>query len=197
MENLLLEKIAQTMPFWTVVIIGIMFVCMKFYYTRFKKIEDKVDHADCKEHKRIIGNNSKSSRNHERRISELEITLTALGFKRSGSMTVSNSPRVLNENGKKVFEEINGGKILEKNKDRLMNKITERKPRNAFDVESFSYLSLLEDSIDEEYFDSVKLYIYNNPVVNGIDIDLGIVCTIMSITLRDMYLKAHPEIIVE
>lgn len=43
----IIEKLIELMPLWTVIIIAIMFVVMKFYYTRFKVLEDKTKHADC------------------------------------------------------------------------------------------------------------------------------------------------------
>lgn len=43
MNEVLISKLLQLMPLWAIIIIGLMFVAMKFYYTRFAKLEERVD----------------------------------------------------------------------------------------------------------------------------------------------------------
>lgn len=40
MDAIILKQLTELMPLWTIIIIAIMFVGMRFYYTRFAKLED-------------------------------------------------------------------------------------------------------------------------------------------------------------
>lgn len=42
MDAIILDKLIHLMPLWAIIIIAIMFVGMKFYYTRFAKLEDTI-----------------------------------------------------------------------------------------------------------------------------------------------------------
>lgn len=46
--NTIIEKLIDLMPLWAIITIAVMFVAMKFYYTRFKVLEDRTKHADCR-----------------------------------------------------------------------------------------------------------------------------------------------------
>lgn len=111
--------------------------------------------------------------------------------------SMKKSPRVLNELGEKVFAQINGKQFLEDNKQFFFSKINERKPKTALDVENAANIACSAYT-DSDIFNNIKDFVYNAPSImipgdNGkersYDITLGDICFILSIPLRDMYLK--------
>ena len=116
-------------------------------------------------------------------------------------LAMKNSPMVLNENGKQIYEIIVGDKFLADNKTLLFERIDSKKPRTPLDVE-IAAKEVLIDLLSSPIFDGIKNIVYNYPSIQikqeGKDIDYAIsisdVCFVLSIPLRDMYLEAHPEI---
>lgn len=111
--------------------------------------------------------------------------------------SMKKSPRVLNELGEKVFAQINGQKFLTENKEFFFSKIDERKPKTALDVETDANI-VCSSYTDNDIFNDIKDFVYNAPSImiptddgkeKRYDITLGDVCFILSIPLRDMYLK--------
>lgn len=43
----IIEKLIDFLPLWYMVLITIVVIAMKFYYERFKPLEDKTKHANC------------------------------------------------------------------------------------------------------------------------------------------------------
>jgi hypothetical protein len=115
---------------------------------------------------------------------------------------LKHSPTTLNENGEKLFNSINGKDFLEKNKDFLLKKLSEKNPKTALDVETESHSILIENT-DNDIFNGLKNWVYNSPTMSIKDKDeikeytitLYDVCYVLSIPLRDMYLQLHPEIL--
>lgn len=116
--------------------------------------------------------------------------------------SMKKSPRKLNEMGEWLFAQVHGADFLEKNKDFLFRKINEEKPTTALDVENAANLAC-GGSTGELMFSDIKSYVYNAPSIEitdyegnkrKYDITLGDVCFVLSIPLRDMYLKEHTEI---
>lgn len=110
---------------------------------------------------------------------------------------MKKSPRVLNELGEKIFNQINGKQFLEDNKKFFFSKIDERKPKTALDVEYAANVACSANT-DNDIFNDIKDFVYNAPSImipgdNGkerpYDITLGDICFILSIPLRDMYLE--------
>lgn len=128
----------------------------------------------------------------------LHCTGTSHDCKRLDSLSSENhSPRVLNELGSRLYREMNGGVFLEKNKMALFEKIDSRSPKAALDVEQYSF-AVLVLSANEDFFIPLKNYVYNCPDIETeggqmIEMSVDIVCSILSIPLRDMYLAAHPN----
>ncbi len=121
---------------------------------------------------------------------------TFLGQKypKKGTMFLQkSSPRKLTELGLKIYNDINGDSFLAENKDILYEYIDKEDPKTRLDVESRSYMALMALSSDDS-FNSIKDYIYEAPAIETIDggkyeLTLGDVCLILSIPLRDMYIK--------
>lgn len=111
--------------------------------------------------------------------------------------TVKNSPRKLNGLGERVYREIEGEAFLEAHGARLAGMIAERKPKTAYDVDRYATEACLLIS-DDDIFNGMKDFVYNAPsyMVEGedgkehpYDLTLEDVCFILSIPLRDRYLK--------
>ena len=103
------------------------------------------------------------------------------------------SPRVLNKLGKKIFDEIEGQKFLDENKDLLFEKIDESEPQTRLDVEILALQTLTILSSDS-VFNKFKDYVYEAPAIDledGKKYELAIsdICFILSIPLRDMYIS--------
>ena len=111
--------------------------------------------------------------------------------------------RRLNDIGEWVFNQVQGEKFLNNNKDFFFSKIDEMKPQTAYDVESSAnYVCVVHTQ--NSIFNDIKMFVYNSPLVKikdaeGIehsrDLTLLDVCSVLSLPLRDMYLKEHPEVI--
>lgn len=77
------------------------------------------------------------------------------------------------------------------------------KPQTAYDVESSAnYVCVVNTK--ESIFNDIKNFVYNAPLMvqkykdgkeHSYDLSLGDVCYVLSLPLRDMYLKEHPEVI--
>ena len=72
------------------------------------------------------------------------------------------------------------------------------KYKTALDVEQYSFAALVLCT-NEDFFIPLKNYVYNCPDIEMeggqmIEMSVEIVCFILSLPLRDLYLTAHPEI---
>ena len=116
---------------------------------------------------------------------------------------LKNSPTKLTDFGNKILEELDGINFINDNKEYLIARLDEEKPRTALDVEN-SALMVFVNFCSSEKFDGIKNFIYNSPEYNikdknGCDkkynLNLIDVCFILSIPLRDLYLELRPEIL--
>lgn len=114
-----------------------------------------------------------------------------------------NSPKALNDLGFEILKTVDGVKFLEEHKDLFFKLIDELKPKTALDVEQFSY-RVCFISTDDDIFNPLKNCIYNASAIKVKDrdgkdadyiIDLSNMCYVLSIPLRDMYLKEHPKLL--
>ena len=113
--------------------------------------------------------------------------------KRGESFARKNSPRKLTELGLRVFKDVNGEKFLKDNKESLFGYIDEHKPLTRLDVEELSQQALFRLT-SKPVFNYIKDYIYEAPAYKNLDgemseLTIGDVCFVLSIPLRDMYLK--------
>lgn len=109
-----------------------------------------------------------------------------------------HSPVSLNDNGMKQYEKMQGEDFLETNKDKFFRKIDERKPKAALDVENAALFACISLS-NEDFFKPIKDFVYNSPIIKVGDkevvLSLEDACYILSVPLRDMYLKEHKELL--
>lgn len=156
-----------------------------------KEVDERTRFASCKRSSETL-----NALNH--RLSEVSKSIAAL--KGSGKkFAVKNSPRKLNGLGERVYREIEGEAFLEAHGARLAGMIAERKPKTAYDVERYATEACLRIS-DDDIFNGMKDFVYNAPSykVEGedgkehpYDLTLEDVCFILSIPLRDRYLKEN------
>jgi hypothetical protein len=103
------------------------------------------------------------------------------------------SPRTLNELGMKLFNDIDGNGFLKENKDNLFKFIVESNPLMELDVEQAANAACMS-LIPTPAFNKLKDFVYNAPSIEmadgeKYDIALTDICFVLSIPLRDMYLK--------
>lgn len=104
-----------------------------------------------------------------------------------------HSPYRLTELGKKICDEVQGEKFLQDNKDVLFEYIDEHKPLTRLNVEELAAQALFRQT-SKPIFNYIKDYVYEAPSYKDVDgemseLTIGDICFILSIPLRDMYLK--------
>lgn len=138
---------------------------------------------------------------HHDDIKSIKDYLVGKDAKAVNILSMKQSPLVLSPLGKKVYEIIKGGEFINDNRDLLMERLSHKNPRTALDVE-LSAKEVCLELLGNKIFDDIKDIVYNYPAIKT-DIDgkesdyiitIADVCFVLSIPLRDMYLKAHPEI---
>lgn len=135
-------------------------------------------------------------------LTAIKVVLTQKYPKTKFIMAQKKSPYVLNETGQWVFNQVNGAQFLSDNKDFLFEKMDRMNPKTALDVENAAKFACLGYT-DNDIFNNIKMFVYNAPAIKAKDMEgkeityalsLEDVCYTLSIPLRDMYLKEHPEI---
>lgn len=189
----LLDILTQLAPLWWTIALLVAIVCIQFYYRRFKKLEDKVEHADCKNHHRILTDNDQFIKEIKNSIDRIERILIAKDPDMLNQFSKANSPRQLNDVGRRLFKDSGAETILSEHLEELIAAIAARNPETAYDVEQYSYSVMMEKS-SEEWFVPLKNYIYNHPVFDGVNVSVTAIAFIMSLPLRNEYLGRHPEI---
>ena len=80
-------------------------------------------------------------------------------------------------------------KAVDQNVKTLLEKLEQKKPQNLLDVEKCAFY-IIKDEEDESVTNTIKNYLYNNP-----DETINTVFFVGMVHLRDLYLKAHPEML--
>lgn len=96
----------------------------------------------------------------------------------------SKSPLSLTDKGKLVLYESDGHNFIEKNKQALLDEIKSKKPKTAYDVQTYSE-EVIKEKSNQESFNSIKNYAFKE------GIELGIIIKIMGIYLRDFALSEN------
>lgn len=172
----------------------------------------------CKEHSSAIGDHSGRLESIASDISAIKgqmsilvQLLTKSAFPREeGILSVDESvfshkqsPRRLNANGLKIFDAFGCSAFIESNREWLLAELAKLEPRNALDVESCSMAALRICSLDDR-FNNLKNDIYRSPELEIADTDgnrilktvtLDDVLFVMSLSVRDLYLAGHPELL--
>lgn len=139
-------------------------------------------------------------------VGKLDILIAGLGKSSmdlsTGLFSEKHSPRRLNEQGQRLFDDVGGTRFLDDNQEFLFSKLDEKQPKTALDVENMA-LMILNLNAENDIFNVLKNWVYNAPsrqVTNTkgdtvmYDVTLKDVFFVLSLDLRDRYLRAHPEI---
>jgi hypothetical protein len=185
-------------PVLAAIIIAVVITIMlcKWYYGRFVQIETKTE----KNEKQL---EDLPCAQHEKQIYSIRDFLYAKYPKAFGPyMMQKKSPCQLSEEGERIFEEIGGGSFLEANGQRLIDEMERKRPQTPFDVELFARSALL-DMLSDPAFNEIKRWVYDAPmrkqIISGVEkeyvVSIDDVIFVLSIPLRDLFLKFHPELV--
>ena len=189
---------------------GVWFIVNKaFGAGRFSHRIDEVDkrtaNAACDLHGRDIDAMKSDMRTMKGDLVAIKSLLTMKHKDAASLFSVKNSPRKLNDIGKRVMDDMRGAEFLDAHKDFFFSLIDAYKPQTALDVENAAH-AVCVASTNNDMFNGLKNFVYNSPSyivkdANGqekpYDLSLPDVCFILSLPLRDMYLKEHSEILTE
>lgn len=189
---------------------GVWFIVNKsFGAGRFSLRIDEVDkrtaNAACDLHGRDIDAMKSDMRTMKGDLVAIKSLLTMKHKDAASLFSVKNSPRKLNDIGKRVMDDMRGAEFLDAHKDFFFSLIDAYKPQTALDVENAAH-AVCVASTNNDMFNGLKNFVYNAPSyivkdANGqekpYDLSLPDVCFILSLPLRDMYLKEHSEILTE
>ncbi len=185
-----------------IVVLIALFVVMavvitKFYYTKIhskiSSLEGKVQHSDCQRHGVAINGFDASTQAILHKIEFIERALIAKDPNMLTTFAQSNSPLQLNQRAIDLMTASGADEILEKHKDDLVKQIEELESATAYDVEQNAYKVLILNS-NASWFIPLKEYIFNNPIFQGHNVNLDVICFVMSLPLRNHYFEKHPEI---
>ncbi len=187
--------------FLFVVVAVIVWLVARFYFTRFKKTEERVSDLPCKQHEVQYEKLSNKMDKLGMDINSIMLYLSMKSNKAAGLFSVKHSPRKLNEAGEDLYKDFDGESFLNNNKKLFLDAIAAKNPKTALDVE-VAASEVLFENLQNDIFNGLKNWVYNSPTrkikVNGQEQDYNVtindVVFIMSLPLRDMYLKAHPEV---
>ncbi len=139
---------------------------------------------------------------------EMLVAISAWIMKKDNTMikelAKKYSPRTLTTVGKELYETSGAKEVLEGNMDFFIAELAKEKPLTAYDVEEKS-LSVLGFNLSLELFNPIKHYLYNAPEeleftddetkeIKSITININGVLLVMSLNLRDEYLRRNPQI---
>lgn len=188
--------------------VGVTWFIAKFYYTRIIKAESNI--VSVKESvetvERKVNNLPCAAREevNNKILEKLNTITTYLMTKDSKAAFIFSqkaSPRKLNAYGNRLFEECNGQKFLDRNKEELLESISAKNPNTALDVENLA-VQVLISRLDSDIFNELKQWVYNSPTwkieIQGQPQDYTVtmndICFVLSLPLRDMYLALRPDI---
>lgn len=216
MSEVLIDKLLQLMPLWTIIIIGIMFVAMKFYYTRFAKLEEKVEDSasslskldDVPQKARNLEEQAKGLDNRLCRAEDTLASVTKWIIKQDKAMIdefmQKRSPYTLTSVGEQLLRDSGANQVLEQCMPQYIADLEAKEPKTAYDVEDLAYDVLFRRSGDDA-FKPIKDYLYlaPDPVTfysaerrESVEVRVSLIAIIkvMSLPLRDEYLRLHPEL---
>ncbi len=189
---------------------GVWFIVNKaFGVGRFSHRIDEVDkrtsNAACDLHSKDIDSIKYDIRSIKTDIVTIK-SLLAMKHKDAASIfSMKNSPRQLNDVGKRLLADIKGEEFLAKYQQELFTLIESYAPKTALDVENAAHEACMS-CVNKDIFNGFKNFIYNSPsfmIKNNdgqerpYDLTIPDICFVLSLPLRDMYLKEHPQIVVE
>lgn len=132
-----------------------------------------------------------------KRVATIERFLIKNGGADYNEFTKMNSPRQLNQKGRRLYDESGASLFLANKKEALLRMLSyemnKLKVKTALDVEILAQRVCLDVSRNED-FKPIKDYIYTHPVFEGANVSIDTITMLMGLELRNEYLKLHPEI---
>lgn len=212
--NALLTWLLNSAPWMgTIAAVAIATYFITRYLTKLeyshKKLSNKVSELPCKENKQSIQelHGMKSTLiSINDQVGEITKWIMHMDDGMIDTLARKCSPRQMTKMGMELFD-ISGAKsAIDENIDLFIGEIEGKKPKTPFDAENYA-LDVLISNITSPIFNGIKNYIYYQPEIikltneNGeekeVKISLNTLIRLMSIELRDRYLKKHPEIMVQ
>ena len=203
----ILEAIGIGVGAVATVLAGVWFIVNKAFGVgrfshRMEEVDKRTSHAACDMHERAIGDIKDDIRIVKADVESIKSLLVMKHKEAASVFSIKHSPRQLNEAGRRLFAEIGARGCLEEHRAFLFSAIEGYAPKTALDVENAAHGACLACA-DKDIFNGFKDFIYNSPSyiikdANGeerrYDLSIPDICFVLSLPLRDMYLKAHPEI---
>lgn len=115
----------------------------------------------------------------------------------------SNSPLQLTDLGVEILKACGGKDEIDKNIDLFITNIESKNLQTALDVQEFASILMIDYFNNTLMFNSIKDYMYKNPIYTYKDLegnerqvsmDIHTVTMVMGIYLRNKYLDRHPEL---
>ena len=103
-----------------------------------------------------------------------------------------NSPRVVNEIGKKLFKESGAEELFEKIKEELMSELESKKFDSLLELER-SCLNVLLEKMNDNRFKNIQNFAFQNPKYEGLPLSYTDMLFVMALMLRDYYREKYPE----
>lgn len=209
----IIEYLINNAP-WIVVVLVAIIATWKVskYHTKLEEIRDKVEKLPCDKHKDDIRDSGQRYNELQRIVSStndmvVEINKWLMKFDNDmiDKLAKKASPLKMTPLGEVLFEKSSAKKTIDNNIDFLIKELEDINPQTAYDVEEEA-LSYLLRNMGNEMFADIKQFIYYSPDTiqlkdpsSGEDKDVRIsmqsIIKLMSIYLRDLYLKKHSDIV--
>jgi hypothetical protein len=199
------------MMFGALLLIFITYKFCKFYFVRFRKVEEECDKISALQTTARL--NGEVSARIERNLDDklfpkIDSIVTSINglllflntkhkdFK--SELFVVKSPVELSPIGNEILEVSGGKKYIDTNSKILIALMEKNSLKSALDVQNHAHLVLL-NQFDSDQFTEIKNYLYNNPIYRkeGKDIsalNITVISQIMAIYLRNKYFEIHPEL---
>jgi len=190
-----------------IVIVAVIVWFISQYVAKVENTRKKVETLPCLSHKSSIDsltamNTTVKSINEQ--VTEISKWIMRFDSSMIDPLTRKCSPRIMTAVGKELFRQSGAEQVINNNADFLVSEIEKRMPTTPYDVENMA-LNILLENLSNPMYDPIKNYIYYQPEVislkneNGEDcqirLSLNAIIRLMGISLRDLYLAKHPEVI--
>lgn len=187
-------------------------------FVKQKSINEKVGELPCEKHRCDIDGAQDNYKELLRVTNEVNISVSGIEdrlievskwiIKKDSKMTdalmTKASPLNITPLGYVVYKESNAEKLMNENISVFINTLSEINPKTAYDVENESYNIILKNT-GQPFFKPIKDYLYiapdpakfvNPKTKKEVEISLSLpqIAKLMSLVLRNEYLKLHPEI---
>ena len=209
----IIEYLINNAPWIVVVLVAIIATWrVSKYHTKLEEIKDKVEKLPCDKHKDDIRDSGQRYNELQRIVSStndmvVEINKWLMKFDNDmiDKLAKKASPLKMTPLGEVLFEKSSAKKTIDNNIDFLIKELEDINPQTAYDVEEEA-LSYLLRNMGNEIFTDIKKFLYYSPdtiqlkdTFSGEDKDVRLsmqsIIKLMSIYLRDLYLKKHPNIV--